>query len=255
MENGGRGGGGGGKGKGGPRKRTRSRGGRGRGGGGKGGDANAPPPAPGMDGSGRPPKVQAVAPPGAGPLPVPHKGARTSSTTRAHMTAARFDGYRGVVSDGTLKAIAEVLGYETMTKVQEQALPVCTRGRDVVAKAKTGTGKTLAFMIPCVDRAAASKAKRGGSKISALVLSPTRELAQQTLEEGRLLSHFHGLTLACVAVWIPTTGLGGPHQTSELSISVKSKSIRLIFGRIDCSRQVLEAQRKSLVQTVRLRAD
>jgi len=44
------------------------------------------------------------------------------------------------------------------------------------------------------------------------------------------------------------------HPTSELSISVKSKSIRLIFERIDCSCQVLEAQRKSLVQTVRLRA-
>ena len=56
-------------------------------------------------------------------------------------------------------------------------------------------------------------------------------------------------------VWIPTTGLGGPHQTSELSISVTSKSIRLIFGRIDCSRRVLEARRKSLVQTVRLRAN
>jgi hypothetical protein len=56
------------------------------------------------------------------------------------------------------------------------------------------------------------------------------------------------------AVWKSTTGLGGPHQTSELSISVKSKSIRLILGRIDCSCQVLEAQRKSLVQTVRLRA-
>ncbi|KAH8050972.1 helicase [Aureococcus anophagefferens] len=91
-----------------------------------------------MDGSGRPPKVQAVAPPGAGPLPVPHKGARTSSTTRDG--GGRRD--YGVVSGGTLKAIAEVLGYETMTKVQEQALPVCTRGRDVVAKAKTGTGKT-----------------------------------------------------------------------------------------------------------------
>ena len=37
------------------------------------------------------------------------------------------------------------------------------------------------------------------------------------------------------AVWKPTTGLGGPHQVSELSISIKSKSIRLIFGRIDCS--------------------
>ena len=46
-------------------------------------------------------------------------------------------------------------------------------------------------------------------------------------------------------VWIPTTGLGGPHQTSELSISVKSKSIRLIFGRIDCSRRVLEARQKA----------
>ena len=55
-------------------------------------------------------------------------------------------------------------------------------------------------------------------------------------------------------VWKSTTGLGGPHQTSELSISVKSTSIRLIFGRIDCSRRVLEAQRKSLVQTIRLRA-
>ena len=55
-------------------------------------------------------------------------------------------------------------------------------------------------------------------------------------------------------VWIASTGLGGPHQTSELSISANSKSIWLIFGRIDCSRRVLEAQRKSPVQTVRLRA-
>jgi hypothetical protein len=46
----------------------------------------------------------------------------------------------------------------------------------------------------------------------------------------------------------------GSHQTSELSISANSQSIRLIFGRIDRSRRVLEAQRKSLVQTVRLRA-
>ena len=56
------------------------------------------------------------------------------------------------------------------------------------------------------------------------------------------------------SVWIPTTGLGGPHQTSELSSSVKSKSIRLIFGRIDRSRRVLEARPKSWVQTVRVRA-
>ena len=47
---------------------------------------------------------------------------------------------------------------------------------------------------------------------------------------------------------------GGPHQTSELSISVKSKSIRLTFGRIDCSHRVLEAQQKALRRNGRIRA-
>jgi len=55
-------------------------------------------------------------------------------------------------------------------------------------------------------------------------------------------------------VWKSTTGLGGPHQTSELSISIKSKSIRLIFGRIDCSRRVLEARQKASRRNRRLRA-
>ena len=58
--------------------------------------------------------------------------------------------------------------------------------------------------------------------------------------------------IAFDAVWKSTTGLGGPHQTSELSISIKSKPIRLIFGRIDCSRRVLEAQPKSLRRNCRI---
>ena len=56
------------------------------------------------------------------------------------------------------------------------------------------------------------------------------------------------------AVWKPTTGLGGPDQTSELSSSVKSKSIRLIFGRIDCSCRALEAEPKSLCRNIRIRS-
>ena len=56
------------------------------------------------------------------------------------------------------------------------------------------------------------------------------------------------------AVWKSTTGLGRPDQTLKCSISIKSKSTWLIFGRLDCSRRVLEAQPKSLVRTVRLRA-
>ena len=57
-----------------------------------------------------------------------------------------------------------------------------------------------------------------------------------------------------VAVPNSTTGLGGPDQTSEFSSSVKSKSIRLIFGRIDCSRRVLEAQPKRLRRNNRVRS-
>ena len=56
------------------------------------------------------------------------------------------------------------------------------------------------------------------------------------------------------AVWKSTTGLGGPHQTSELSISANSKSIRLIFGRIDCSHRVLEARHKAFRRNRRIRA-
>ena len=55
-------------------------------------------------------------------------------------------------------------------------------------------------------------------------------------------------------VWKSTSELGRRGQTSELSSSVKSMSIRLIFGRIDRSRQVLEAQLKSLCQNIRMRS-
>ena len=56
------------------------------------------------------------------------------------------------------------------------------------------------------------------------------------------------------AVWKSTAGLGGPDQTSEFSSSIKSKSIRLIFGRIDCSRRVLEAKPKRLRRNCRVRS-
>ena len=56
------------------------------------------------------------------------------------------------------------------------------------------------------------------------------------------------------AVWKSTTGLAPPHQTSELSISVKSKSIQLILGRIDCSHRVFEAQQKASRRNGRIRA-
>jgi hypothetical protein len=59
---------------------------------------------------------------------------------------------------------------------------------------------------------------------------------------------------AFLAAWNSTPGLGGPDQTSEFSRSVTSTSIRLIFGRIDCSRRVLEAQQKASRRNGRIRA-
>jgi ATP-dependent RNA helicase RhlE len=67
-------------------------------------------------------------------------------------------------------------GFETPTPVQAEAIPPALAGRDLVATAQTGTGKTLAFALPIVDKLARG-AKR--KTISAIVLSPTRELALQ----------------------------------------------------------------------------
>ena len=74
----------------------------------------------------------------------------TSSTTRAHLTSASFAALP--LSAPTQRAIAEVLRYEQMTLVQEQTLPVALRGTDVIAKAKTGTGKTIGFLLPTIER-------------------------------------------------------------------------------------------------------
>ena len=52
----------------------------------------------------------------------------------------------------THRAIAEVFRYEFCTHVQAHSLPACLAGGDVLAKAKTGTGKTIGFLIPVIDR-------------------------------------------------------------------------------------------------------
>ena len=79
------------------------------------------------------------------------------------------------LTETTLPAI-EKLGYTEPTPVQEQAIPLALAGRDVVAAAKTGTGKTAAFSLPIIERI--GRAKRPGAP-KALIVTPTRELAQQ----------------------------------------------------------------------------
>jgi len=103
------------------------------------------------------------------------------------MTGAKFADL--AIHPLTKRAIAEVLRYETMTIVQQQSLPVALSGVDVLAKAKTGTGKTLSFLIPAIEVALRGSPTPGRIKI--LCVSPTRELASQIYEEGQMLCKFH----------------------------------------------------------------
>ncbi|MDO9472103.1 MAG: DEAD/DEAH box helicase, partial [Caulobacter sp.] len=80
------------------------------------------------------------------------------------------------LSASTLKAVADT-GYTTATPIQEQAIPVALAGRDVLGIAQTGTGKTAAFTLPMIDRLSAGRARARMPR--ALVLAPTRELADQ----------------------------------------------------------------------------
>jgi len=83
------------------------------------------------------------------------------------------------LSPTTLQAVADT-GYTTATPIQAQAIPVALAGRDVLGIAQTGTGKTAAFTLPMVDRLASGRARARMPR--ALVLAPTRELADQVAE-------------------------------------------------------------------------
>jgi len=80
------------------------------------------------------------------------------------------------------RAVSEK-GYSTPTPIQQQAIPVILEGRDIMAGAQTGTGKTAGFTLPLLQRLLSSgKAEKGHRPIRALVLTPTRELAAQVGE-------------------------------------------------------------------------
>jgi ATP-dependent RNA helicase RhlE len=76
-------------------------------------------------------------------------------------------------------------GYTEPTPVQTQAIPLVLAGRDVLAGAQTGTGKTAAFVLPMLQRLHASRPTSGPRVIRALILTPTRELALQVEESVR----------------------------------------------------------------------
>lgn len=83
--------------------------------------------------------------------------------------------------DGLLRAL-ESIGYKNATPIQKQAIPAVLAGRDLLAAAQTGTGKTAAFALPLLQRLALEGEQAAPNHIRCLVLVPTRELADQVFQ-------------------------------------------------------------------------
>lgn len=93
----------------------------------------------------------------------------------------------------TLQAIADV-GYVTPTPVQEKAIPLLLAGRDIIALAQTGSGKTASFILPLLDILSQGRTKSRMPR--SLVVEPTRELAHQVAEDFALYGKYHAFTTA-----------------------------------------------------------
>jgi len=97
--------------------------------------------------------------------------------------------FHPAVADGAMQA-----GYTTPTPIQDKAIPEVMKGRDVVGLAQTGTGKTAAFVLPILNRLMDGPRNRVG----ALVIAPTRELAEQIHGEFKILGRQTRLRSAVV---------------------------------------------------------
>ena len=135
-----------------------------------------------------------------------------------------------------LKAISQC-GYAAPTPIQEQSIPLALSGKDLIASAQTGTGKTAAFVIPALERLQKPSAGRGkGPRV--LILTPTRELANQVTEAvrtyGRFLRLRHGAIVGGMPYFEQQRLLSQP---VDIIIATPGRLIdHLESGRINLSR-------------------
>src|SRR5690554_7678200 len=113
------------------------------------------------------------------------------------------------LSEQLLQAISEK-GYTEPSPIQAQAIPVILEGKDVMAAAQTGTGKTASFVLPLLQRLASGKSA-GSNSVRSLILVPTRELAVQVGESVEQYGR-HLALKSCVVYG----GVRSEEHTSEL---------------------------------------
>ncbi|KKK37863.1 DEAD/DEAH box helicase [Mesobacillus campisalis] len=129
-------------------------------------------------------------------------------------------GLRDFKSLGISEALAGKLreeGIVQSTPIQEKAIPFVMDGKDVIAQAQTGTGKTFAFVLPILE-----KIDRGSPHIQALIVTPTRELALQiTGEVEKLIADMEDVHVLAV--------YGGQDVAKQLN-KLKNKNVQIVVG-------------------------
>jgi ATP-dependent RNA helicase MSS116 len=98
---------------------------------------------------------------------------------------------RSDLHPATKRALSETLGLTSMTEIQAKTYAAALSGKDVLGRARTGTGKTIAFLLPSIERVLRSPGYNEGTDIGILIISPTRELAMQIGNEAEKLLTFH----------------------------------------------------------------
>ena len=122
------------------------------------------------------------------------------------------------------------MGFDRPTPVQESAIPLIQKGRDVIACAQTGTGKTAAFILPILDKITRS----GDSGLNTLILAPTRELAIQIDQQIQGFAYFLGIS--SIPVYGGGDGIAWEQQKkalefgAEIIVATPGRLIALLAG-------------------------
>lgn len=144
--------------------------------------------------------------------------------------------YRDSSIDERIIRAVEEMGFENMTPIQAQAIPVMLEGKDIIGQAQTGTGKTAAFGIPIIQGI-----DTGVKALQAIVLCPTRELAIQASEEmRRFAKYMHGIKVLPV--------YGG--QDISRQIRALSSGVQIVVG---TPGRVMDHMRRHTIKTNEIR--
>lgn len=117
------------------------------------------------------------------------------------------------LSNDILDAL-DAMNFNECTPIQEQAIPVILEGRDLIAVAQTGTGKTAAYLLPVIDRLVDEPVPEDA--VNCIVMAPTRELAQQIDRQMEGFAYF--VPINSVAIYGGTDGAGFAQQQRGLKL-------------------------------------